>query len=167
MWLLGIELRTSGRAVSTLSHWAISPALLPIVWLYVNLCLLPAGWKRPWLIATSSEVEPYPGAQQLWDLAWATSPSPSQTFECAEWSSRTLVGIPFVDVVQMTVKGWAVAHGWSVCLPCVRSVPRCLAEDENHPLVPCIRAVYTTKSSVSSYLSYHNNHLRFPVPPFK
>jgi hypothetical protein len=28
MWLLGIELRTSGRAVSALNHWAISPALL-------------------------------------------------------------------------------------------------------------------------------------------
>jgi hypothetical protein len=26
MWLLGIELRTSGRAVSALSYWAISPA---------------------------------------------------------------------------------------------------------------------------------------------
>ena len=26
MWLLGIELRTSGRAVSALNHWAISPA---------------------------------------------------------------------------------------------------------------------------------------------
>jgi len=28
MWLLGIELRTSGRAVSALNLWAISPALL-------------------------------------------------------------------------------------------------------------------------------------------
>jgi hypothetical protein len=27
MWLLGIELRTSGRAVGALNHWAISPAL--------------------------------------------------------------------------------------------------------------------------------------------
>jgi len=27
MWLLGIELRTSGRAVSDLPHWAISPVL--------------------------------------------------------------------------------------------------------------------------------------------
>jgi len=26
MWLLGIELRTSGKAVSALNHWAISPA---------------------------------------------------------------------------------------------------------------------------------------------
>jgi len=26
MWLLGIELRTSGRAVSAFNHWAISPA---------------------------------------------------------------------------------------------------------------------------------------------
>jgi hypothetical protein len=26
MWLLGIELRTSGRAVSALNLWAISPA---------------------------------------------------------------------------------------------------------------------------------------------
>ena len=28
MWLLGVELRTSGRAVSALNHWAISPALV-------------------------------------------------------------------------------------------------------------------------------------------
>jgi hypothetical protein len=26
MWLVGIELRTSGRAVSALNHWVISPA---------------------------------------------------------------------------------------------------------------------------------------------
>jgi hypothetical protein len=26
MWLLGIELRTSGRAVGALNRWAISPA---------------------------------------------------------------------------------------------------------------------------------------------
>jgi hypothetical protein len=26
MWLLGFELRTSGRAVSALNHWAIPPA---------------------------------------------------------------------------------------------------------------------------------------------
>jgi hypothetical protein len=26
MWLLGIKLRTFGRAVSALNHWAISPA---------------------------------------------------------------------------------------------------------------------------------------------
>jgi hypothetical protein len=27
LWLLGIELRTSGRALSGLNYWAISPAL--------------------------------------------------------------------------------------------------------------------------------------------
>jgi hypothetical protein len=27
MWLLGFELRTFGRAVGVLNHWAISPAL--------------------------------------------------------------------------------------------------------------------------------------------
>jgi len=26
LWLLGIELRTSGRAVSALNHWAIAPS---------------------------------------------------------------------------------------------------------------------------------------------
>jgi hypothetical protein len=29
MWLLGFELRTSGRAVGALNHWAISPAPTP------------------------------------------------------------------------------------------------------------------------------------------
>jgi hypothetical protein len=32
MWLLGIELRTSGRTVSALNHWVISPALAPALW---------------------------------------------------------------------------------------------------------------------------------------
>ena len=31
MWLLGIELRTFGRAGNALNHWAISPALKPIL----------------------------------------------------------------------------------------------------------------------------------------
>jgi hypothetical protein len=32
MWLLGIELRTSGRAVSVLNHWAISPACMHLLY---------------------------------------------------------------------------------------------------------------------------------------
>ena len=48
MRLLGIELRASGRAVSALSHWAISPA--PMVYFlkkYINIypTLLKNGWK--------------------------------------------------------------------------------------------------------------------------
>jgi hypothetical protein len=31
MWLLGIELRTSGRGVGALNRWAISPALITSV----------------------------------------------------------------------------------------------------------------------------------------
>jgi hypothetical protein len=30
MWLLGIEFRTSGKAVRALNCWAISPALPPL-----------------------------------------------------------------------------------------------------------------------------------------
>jgi hypothetical protein len=33
MWLLGIELRISGRAVSALNYWAISPARRSLIWL--------------------------------------------------------------------------------------------------------------------------------------
>jgi hypothetical protein len=33
MWLLGIELRTSGRVVRTFNCWAISPAL------HLNFCI--------------------------------------------------------------------------------------------------------------------------------
>jgi len=40
MWLLGFELRTSGRAVSALNHWAISPAPKDIFWGRVSLCSL-------------------------------------------------------------------------------------------------------------------------------
>ena len=40
MWLLGVELRTSGRAVSALNHWAISPALTKTFNVVIaNLCL--------------------------------------------------------------------------------------------------------------------------------
>jgi hypothetical protein len=35
MWWLGIELRTSGRAVGVLNHWAITPA-----WCF-KFCVLP------------------------------------------------------------------------------------------------------------------------------
>jgi len=38
MWLLGIELRTSGRAVGALNHWAISPApKIPLLSPFVSL----------------------------------------------------------------------------------------------------------------------------------
>ena len=40
MWLLGFELRTFGRAVSALNHWAILPALL-LFFLF--------GWFLPWV----------------------------------------------------------------------------------------------------------------------
>jgi hypothetical protein len=32
MWLLGIELRTSARAVSVLNRWVISPAPIFLLW---------------------------------------------------------------------------------------------------------------------------------------
>jgi hypothetical protein len=41
MWLLGIELRTSGRAVSALNLWAISPA--------PNTCFYKLLTFRGWL----------------------------------------------------------------------------------------------------------------------
>jgi len=53
MWLLGIELRTSGRAVSALNQWAISPHILKLK-LYsatishtcISLSLLPTPWEE-------------------------------------------------------------------------------------------------------------------------
>jgi hypothetical protein len=36
MWLLGFELRTSGRAASALNHLAISPALVVKVLIYIE-----------------------------------------------------------------------------------------------------------------------------------
>ena len=47
MWLLGIELRTSGRAVSALSLWAISPAPVPSYYVWV--------WGQPGLQETVSD----------------------------------------------------------------------------------------------------------------
>jgi hypothetical protein len=48
MWLLGFELKTSGRAVSAVNHWAISPArefffnldlFIYIVWICMYVCM--------------------------------------------------------------------------------------------------------------------------------
>jgi hypothetical protein len=48
MWLLGFELRTFGRAVSALTHWAISPA--PEFFFY-NSSLLPMETGREnWIL---------------------------------------------------------------------------------------------------------------------
>jgi hypothetical protein len=44
MWLLGIELRTSGRAVSALNHWAISPA--QIIYSFFIPSLPPSGFHQ-------------------------------------------------------------------------------------------------------------------------
>jgi hypothetical protein len=40
MWLLGFELRTSGRADSALNHWAISPQLHKCVFVWHTLILI-------------------------------------------------------------------------------------------------------------------------------
>ena len=37
MWLLGIELRTLGRAASALNHWAISPVPLELIFMFQSL----------------------------------------------------------------------------------------------------------------------------------
>ena len=45
MWLLGIELRTFGRADNALNHWAISPAL-PSSSYYSDIILDQSSWGR-------------------------------------------------------------------------------------------------------------------------
>jgi hypothetical protein len=40
MWLLGFELRTSGRAVNALNHWAISPAPQIFILLFIAIAEL-------------------------------------------------------------------------------------------------------------------------------
>ena len=56
MWLLGIKLRTSGRAVNALNHWAISPAPKPTLirqtcnwgWLKVQRFSPWSSWQEAW-----------------------------------------------------------------------------------------------------------------------
>jgi hypothetical protein len=76
MWLLGIELRTSGRAVSALNCWAISPApqqtflmyssnlphFVAVVHGYVGSCL------RVW--AHRSTVHTWKSENNLWCWSW-------------------------------------------------------------------------------------------------
>ena len=47
MWLLGIELRTSGRAVSALNHWAISLSLLISNFTYPRTLIYPDAVGKP------------------------------------------------------------------------------------------------------------------------
>ena len=51
MWLLGIELRTFGRAGNALNHWAISPALALAFWDRISLCrrLILNLWQSSYL----------------------------------------------------------------------------------------------------------------------
>jgi len=47
MWLLGIELRTSGRAVGALNHWVTSPALfLFLKRCYFYMCVGASGSQK-------------------------------------------------------------------------------------------------------------------------
>jgi hypothetical protein len=46
MCLLGFELRTSGRAVGELNHWAISPALFAFSFLFFCLFVCLFVWDR-------------------------------------------------------------------------------------------------------------------------
>ena len=46
MWLLGIELRTSRTAVSSLNLWAISPALNYFLWLSMPIFSLSLAFKH-------------------------------------------------------------------------------------------------------------------------
>jgi hypothetical protein len=48
MWLLGIELRTSGRAVSALNHWVISPAPCGFFCLFVCFTTVHVYKHAPW-----------------------------------------------------------------------------------------------------------------------
>jgi hypothetical protein len=54
MWLLGTELRTSGRAVSALNLWAISPAHFIFIYLFFKIQPratfpgVPVGWAFPY-----------------------------------------------------------------------------------------------------------------------
>jgi hypothetical protein len=63
MWLLGFELRTSGRAVSALNGWTISPALKTLL-LQWGCDVTQLGTVlgqlalKPWV--------PYPSISQLW-----------------------------------------------------------------------------------------------------
>jgi hypothetical protein len=53
MWLLGIEVRTSGRAVSVLNHWAISPAHKNVSYHAQNISvqsIQPSGQRKNILI---------------------------------------------------------------------------------------------------------------------
>jgi len=93
-WLLGIELRTSGRTVSALSHWAISPAPHLSFWgrvsqtqditfpspaLGLQMCVLQRGWG----LNSGPEcflIKPF--------TDWATSPAPGELYfnlVCCQW----------------------------------------------------------------------------------
>ena len=102
MWLLGIELMTSGRAVSALNHWAISPALecplcprLSPTCLTVNsylgfrqkfLCKHPySKWPFPPQRFCISHLSIPPSVYLPWGCEWGVSLLKSQNFPITQW----------------------------------------------------------------------------------
>jgi hypothetical protein len=82
MWLLGIELRTSGRAVSALNHWAISPALALCIFVrffwYKKIlkCLNDICWVLQCYLMTCNRVV----TKKTWVFPKVGSPSTSSYF---------------------------------------------------------------------------------------
>jgi len=101
MWLLGIELRSFGRAVSALNHWAISPALQPqflkvkmfkknknyklnqISWdwdgrggrIARSLKYMLERWLRSWVLFAHVGIQAWVLALTWW-LKWSLTPDP-------------------------------------------------------------------------------------------
>jgi hypothetical protein len=59
MWLLGIEFRTSGRAVSALNHWAISPTpLITLSFVLIFLKMYSLYIDAPLMVSSSHNPSP-------------------------------------------------------------------------------------------------------------
>ena len=108
MWLLGIELRTSGRAVSALNHWVIFPALLFIFNLTQSRISREMGlWACLWVIEVDM---PSHHAPLLWAVIlnsvngernWAVA-----NFHCSSF----LIGYNMISCFSL-LPPWHSCHG--------------------------------------------------------
>jgi hypothetical protein len=126
MWVLGIEMRSSGRTVSALKHWAISPAPQILIFYHLPGILLSPVYvsMSEWLSLLVPMKEEQPAYLHIPELRWTLWIPPCELGAACEnrrwnllalekslefWSSEVLSWGTHLQ--QHLHEGWAV---WSV-----------------------------------------------------
>jgi hypothetical protein len=121
MWLLGIELRTSGRAAGALNHWAISPAP---EWYYFYKI---EPWRFLFKIPRDTWVSQLPSPPMETTPGWSPAPTLWLTFSPSLRSQLSLYrGCPCCLCLRAMTWG-TLTGSVSVARPSLRVVePGCM-----------------------------------------